>query len=79
MKTKFKMPNVGDHIWLKRNIHILESECVVAELDEKEYCVINLESGKGIRDEYGDLICEYSISELLDEIQKYYFIYLMED
>ena len=72
------MPNVGDHIWLKRNIHILESECMVAELDEKEYCAIILENGKGIRDENNDLICSDSIPELLGELQQYYLIYLME-
>lgn len=79
MKTKFKMPEVGDHILLKLTIHTLENECLLTKLEDEEYCVINLESGKGIRDEYGDLICEYSISELLDEIQQYYLIYLMDD
>ena len=79
MKTKFKMPEVGDHILLKLTIHTLENECLLTKLEDEEYCVINLENGKGIRDEYDDLICSDSIPELLGELQQYYFIYLMEN
>lgn len=79
MKTKFKMPEVGDHILLKRNIHVFECECLITKLEDEEYCVINLENGKGIRDENNDLICSDSIPELLGELQQYCLIYLMED
>ena len=79
MKTKIKMPEVGDHILLKLTIHTLENECLLTKLEDEEYCVINLENGKGIRDENDDLICSDSIPELLGELQQYYFIYLMEN
>ena len=79
MKVKFKMPEVGDHILLKLNIHVLEHECLLTKLEDEEYCVINLENGKGIRDENDDLICSDSIPELLGELQKYSNVYLIED
>lgn len=79
MKVKFKMPEVGDHILLKLNIHVLEHECLLTKLEDEEYCVINLENGKGIRNIDNDLICSDSIPELLGELQQYYLIYLMED
>lgn len=76
MKIKYKMPEVGDHILLKLNIQF---ECLLTKLEDEEYCVINLENGKGIRDENNDLICSDSIPDLLGELQQYYLIYLMED
>lgn len=78
MKTKFKMPEVGDHLLLKIESQF-SHEVILAYLDDEEYCVINLENGKGIRDENDDLICSDSIPELLGELQKHSNIYLMED
>ena len=42
MKTKFKMPEVGDHILLKLTIHTLENECLLTKLEDEEYCVFVL-------------------------------------
>ena len=78
MKVKFKMPEVGDHILLKIESQF-SHEVILTSLDNDEYCAINLENGKGIRDENDDLICSDSIPELLGELQQYYLIYLMED
>lgn len=52
---------------------------MITKLEDEEYCVINLENGKGIRDENNDLICSDLIPELLGELQQYCLIYLMED
>ena len=41
MKTKFKMPEVGDHIGLKRNIHVFECECLITKLEDEEYFIRN--------------------------------------
>lgn len=77
MKTKFKMPEVGDHILLKIESQF-SHEVILTSLDNDEYCAINLENGKGITDDDG-LICCDSIPELLGELQKHSNVYLMED
>ena len=77
MKTKFKIPDVGDHLLLEIESQF-SHEVILTSLDDDEYCAINLENGKGITDDNG-LICSDSIPELLGELQQYYLIYLMED
>lgn len=75
---QLKLPDVGDHILLKIESQF-SHEVILTSLDDDEYCAINLENGKGIRDENDDLICSDSIPELLGELQKYSNVYLMED
>ena len=45
--TKFKMPEVGDHLLLKIESQF-SHEVILTSLDDDEYCAINLENGKEI-------------------------------
>ncbi len=77
MKTKFKMPEVGDHILLKSKI-FPPIEATIVSLGDDEFCAIVTKTGEGINVK-NELICCSSVPELLAELQKYREIYLMED
>lgn len=75
----FKMPEVGNHIFLKKKgIPSFSEEFILTKLGDDEYCAVSLTNGQTVQLD-GDVLCSPSVSELLGELQKYCEIYLMEN